>query len=253
MNIPHSDKRFRIGASGWHYAHWRGSFYPEALRSRDMLAWYAAHFDTVELNSTFYRMPTRAAISGWLTQTPPDFRFSAKASRFTTHAKRLLGAPASFDKYFAAIEPLRERMGPVVFQLPPRFEPNVDRPREFIEALPEGWRYAFEFRDPRWFSAPTREALERAGVAFCVFEIGGARSPLWRTAEFIYIRLHGPGRKYQGEYGEMGLRPWAVRIEDWAREGAEVWCYFDNDEAGYAAGDALLLARMLKAGIPVNG
>jgi uncharacterized protein YecE (DUF72 family) len=234
----------RIGTSGWHYDHWRGTFYPEALPKQRWLAFYARHFDTVEINNSFYRLPTRRAVEQWRQAAPAGFSFAIKASRYTTHVKRLKDAPASFTKFFAAIAPLAGQLGPILFQTPPRFAPDAARLDAFIAELPEGHCYAFEFRDPRWFNADVRRVLERRHCAFCIFDIGGLQSPLWRTADFTYLRLHGPGEKYSGSYAEPALRQWARRIRDWRRE-RDVWCFFDNDEMGYAAHDAARLKKML--------
>lgn len=234
-----------IGTSGWHYDHWRGPFYPEELQPSQMLGFYAERFSTVEINNSFYRLPSPAAIESWAGQVPADFIFAAKASRYTTHVKRLKDAPKSFEKYFPRIDPLRKKLGPILFQLPPRFLPDVGRLETFMAALPKRHRYAFECRDPRWFTEEVCAALTRANCAFCIFDIGGLQSPEWLTADFAYIRLHGPGEKYQGSYSDEALRQWAKRIRAFARQGADVYCYFDNDQKGYAPKDALRLKKML--------
>lgn len=234
----------RIGTSGWHYEHWRGTFYPEDLSKEHWLAFYAQHFDTVEINNSFYRLPTRPALEHWRQAVPSGFSFAMKASRYTTHVKRLKDAPASFAKFFAAIAPLEDRLGPIVFQLPPRFPPDPSRLDAFIAELPAGHSYAFEFRDPRWFDADVRRVLERRKCAFCIFDIAGLQSPLWQTTGFIYVRLHGPGEKYSGSYSDSDLRRWTHHIRDWVRQ-FDVWCFFDNDEKGYAAQDAARLKKML--------
>lgn len=235
-----------IGTSGWHYAHWVGPFYPEGTSAKDMLAFYAAHFSTVEINNSFYRLPSLAATRSWAAQTPKDFVFACKASRYTTHVKRLKDAPRCFEKFFPRLKPLGRKLGPILFQTPPHFVPDVERLKSFIKALPKRRLYAFEFRDPRWFTKEVREALTRANCAFCIFDIAGQQSPPWLTADFAYLRLHGPGEKYQGSYSDTSLRHWAKLIRGLRRKGADVFCYFDNDEAGYAARDALRLRRMLR-------
>lgn len=245
----------RIGTSGWHYDHWRGTFYPGTLSKKHWLAFYARTFDTVEINNSFYRLPTRQAVEQWRQAVPAGFSFAIKASRYTTHVKRLKDAPASFAKFFAAIVPLAAQIGPILFQTPPRFTPDAARLDAFIAELPEGYTFAFEFRDPRWFNADVRRVLERRKCAFCIFDIGGLQSPLWRTGDFTYLRLHGPGEKYSGSYPEPELQRWARRIRDWRRE-IDVWCFFDNDEMGYAAQDAMRLKQMLsrrRIGAPAPG
>ena len=210
-----------------------------------MLALYAENFSTVEINNPFYRLPSVAAVKSWARQVPKDFIFAMKASRYTTHVKRLKDAPKSFEKYFPRVDPLKSRLGPILFQTPPRFQPDVERLEAFLAALPRRHRYAFEFRDPRWFSDEVRETLEAHNCAFCIFDIGGLQSPAWLTADFAYIRLHGPGKKYQGSYDDAALREWAKFIRSVTRKGVDVYCYFDNDEKGYAPKDALRLIKLL--------
>jgi uncharacterized protein YecE (DUF72 family) len=234
----------RVGTSGWHYDHWRRRFYPAEMPKARWLAFYAKRFDTVEINNSFYRLPTDRAVAQWARNVPADFFFALKASRYTTHVKRLKDAPASFAKFFAAVAPLARHLGPIVFQTPPRFAPDPARLAAFIAELPEGHCYAFEFRDPRWFNPDVRHVLEKNRCAFCIFDIGGLQSPLWRTTDFVYLRLHGPGEKYRGSYSDGALRRWARRITDWCRDG-DVWCFFDNDEIGYAARDATRLKQKL--------
>jgi uncharacterized protein YecE (DUF72 family) len=233
----------RIGTSGWHYDHWRGVFYPPDLAAKDMLASYARHFSTVEINNSFYRLPSNNAVSDWLAQTPDDFIFACKASRYTTHVKRLKDAPECFAKFFPPIERLGSKLGPILFQTPPRFAPDTDRLEAFIQALPNRHLYAFEFRDQRWFRKEVYEILRRHNCAFCIFDIGGLQSPFWVTADFAYLRLHGPGAKYQGSYSDESLLNWASQIRSLA--SLDVYCYFDNDQAGFAIREALRLRRML--------
>jgi uncharacterized protein YecE (DUF72 family) len=238
-------RAIHIGTSGWHYDHWRGPFYPDDMEPADMLRFYAEHFATVEINNSFYRLPSVATVKSWAKQVPKDFVFAPKASRYTTHTKRLKDAPKSFEKYFPRVDPLKRKLGPVLFQLPPRFVPDVARLETFIAALPKRHRYAFEFRDPRWFTDDVCDVLSAANCAFCIFDIGGLQSPNWLTADFAYIRLHGPGKKYQGSYSDESLRQWAKLVRSFTRKDADVFCYFDNDQKGYAPKDALRLKKML--------
>jgi uncharacterized protein YecE (DUF72 family) len=235
----------RIGTSGWHYDHWRGPFYPSDLPADKMLGFYAEHFSTVEINNSFYRLPSAAAVESWARQVSDDFIFAPKASRYTTHVKRLKDAPTSFEKYFPCVDPLGKKLGPILFQTPPRFLPDIARLEQFVTALPKRHRYAFELRDPRWFSNDVRKVLSAHDCAFCVFDIGGLQSPEWLTAGFAYLRLHGPGQKYQGSYEDTQLRHWAKLIRGFVRQNADVYCYFDNDEKGFAPHDALRLRKML--------
>jgi uncharacterized protein YecE (DUF72 family) len=235
-----------IGTSGWHYPHWRGPFYPEKLAASKMLAFYAARFDTVELNNTFYRLPVPSGVETWRTSTPKNFLFAAKGSRFLTHMKKLQDAGPGLDKFFEHIGPLGRKLGPIVFQLPPSWEANAERLETFLAALPRRRRYAFELRNPTWHSEPVYRILRRHNVAYCIFEIAGFRSGLEITADFTYIRLHGPGAAYQGAYSAAALRGWAERLREWRKKLRAIYVYFDNDQSGYAVENALALKQMLQ-------
>jgi uncharacterized protein YecE (DUF72 family) len=232
-----------IGTSGWHYGHWKGSFYPEDLPAAQMLAWYAERFDTVELNNTFYRLPPEGAAENWCRTVPRDFCFAVKGSRFITHMKKLRDPEIALERFFSRIEPLGRKLGPILFQLPPRWELNLERLSAFLNALPSGHRYAFEFRDPEWHVEAAYRLLEKHNAAFCTFELEGFTAPIRQTADFAYLRLHGPGKKYQGSYNSQTLTMWARRINSWRLDAVHV--YFDNDERGFAAANASELATML--------
>jgi uncharacterized protein YecE (DUF72 family) len=234
-----------IGTSGWHYHHWIGPFYPPATRRESFLEHYARHFSTVEINNTFYRLPTRHAVMEWHDGSPPDFVFAAKGSRFITHMKKLKDPKTSIQRYFDLIELLGDKLGPIVFQLPPRWHLNLDRLAEFLKTLPRRRRYAFEFRDESWLDPRTYELLAEDNAALCLYDYAGRQAPLKVTADFVYIRLHGPGRAYQGSYSDRALAIWARRIHGWRAHGIAVYCYFDNDEHGYAPANALTLARLV--------
>lgn len=210
-----------------------------------MLEFYTRHFDTVELNNTFYKLPTEEALNSWRGGTPANFRFALKGSRFLTHMKKLKDAGQGIERFFERATLLGRKLGPAVFQLPPRWGVNVERLEDFLEALPRGHRYAFEFRDESWNRAEVFKLLRRHRAAYCIFDLAGFQSPLEITADFTYIRLHGPGAKYQGRYGEDALRAWTRRLRDWKLRAAYV--YFDNDQAGYAAQNALRLKQMLNS------
>lgn len=234
-----------VGTSGWHYGHWKGPFYAVDLPEAEMLPFYAARFRTVEINNTFYRLPAAETFSQWRKATPEGFVFAVKASRYLTHMKKLKDPQEPLALLLEHASALGEKLGPILFQLPPRWRCNPQRLQDFLAALPAGHRYAFEFRDESWFDRRVCDALAEAGVAFCIFELAGLQSPREVTADFVYVRLHGPGGAYQGEYGNSGLAPWAAAISAWARQGKDVYCYFDNDQAGYAARDAPRLQAMV--------
>jgi len=235
-----------IGTSGWHYGHWRGPFYPENLPSAGMLGWYTQHFDTVEINNSFYRLPTTEALAAWRRGTPRAFCFAVKASRYITHNRKLKDPEQSNRKFFSQIRRLGRRLGPLLFQLPPAWKLNFERLEEFLAALPRRHRYVFEFRNPTWNVAPVYEALRRHNAAFCIFELAGFQSPLEITADFTYVRLHGPGGAYQGSYSQEQLKSWASRIRAWRTELQHVFVYFDNDQSGFAAQNAFELKRILE-------
>ena len=210
-----------------------------------MLRWYAERFDTVEINNSFYRLPTAEAIAGWCRETPANFCFAVKANRYITHNRKLKDPQETVEKFMAVAEALGRRLGPILFQLPPAWKLNLERLEEFLSSLPRAHRYTFEFRNPTWNVAPVYECLRRHNAAYCIYELAGFQSPLEVTADFSYVRLHGPGDKYQGDYGRKQLRTWAKTIEGWRRELKHIFVYFDNDQAGFAAKNALELKEML--------
>jgi uncharacterized protein YecE (DUF72 family) len=238
----------RIGTSGWHYRHWRGPFYPAKLPASRMFEHYAGVFDTVELNNTFYRLPPPGAAAGWRDAAPRGFLYAVKGSRFLTHMKKLKDPVAGIDRFFERIDGLGRTFGPVVFQLPPAWGPNVPRLEAFIEALPSRRRYAIELRDPSWHTEDVYGVLRRHRIAFCVYDLAGFESPRLVTTDFAYVRLHGPGRRaYQGSYSDAALREWAQRLDGWRRSLKAAYVYFDNDQAGYAAHDAQRLKALVGA------
>jgi uncharacterized protein YecE (DUF72 family) len=234
-----------IGTSGWHYRHWRGPFYPEKLPASKMLEFYSQHLDTVELNNTFYRLPLESGVGKWRSTTPDGFCFSAKGSRFLTHMKKLKDPEVGLGRFFERVNGLKPKLGPVVFQLPPFWDLDLERLATFLRALPKRRRYAFEFRNPGWHTEAVFRLLRKHNAAFCIFEIAGFASEHHLTADFTYVRLHGPGGAYQGSYSDSDLRRWADRIHEWRSRLAAVYLYFDNDQAAYAVQNALSLKRML--------
>ena len=234
-----------IGTSGWHYDHWRGPFYPEDLAPGEFLKFYQEKFQTVEINNSFYRLPSEKALIDWRENVPPGFIFAVKGSRYITHMKKLLDPEKSLAPLMERVPLLEDRLGPILFQLPPRWHFNAERLRDFLTALPRGYRYALEFRDPSWLNHEACRLLREHRAAFCMYEFAGRVSPKEVTADFVYIRLHGPGGAYQGRYQREPLAAWAADISAWSAQGKEVFCYFDNDEAGFAALNALELQEML--------
>ncbi|MFN7994140.1 MAG: DUF72 domain-containing protein [Bryobacteraceae bacterium] len=234
-----------IGTSGWHYRHWYGPFYPEKLPACKMFEFYSQHFDTVELNNTFYRLPLESGLEKWRSAAPKGFCFAAKGSRFLTHMKKLKNPETGIHHFFERVDRLRPKLGPVVFQLPPFWDVDAERLEGFVHALPKRHRYAFEFRNPTWHTEEIYRILRRYNAAFCIFEIAGFASQYHITADFTYVRLHGPEGAYQGSYSPSALQGWAGRIDRWRRELKAVYVYFDNDQAAYAVDNALSLKRLV--------
>lgn len=243
-------ERIHVGTSGWHYQHWCGPFYPEKLSSDDMLGYYAERFSTVEINNSFYQLPSRETFRAWRRLTPSGFSFAVKGSRYITHMKKLKEPKQSLRKFLLHAGELKEKLGPILFQLPPRWHCNPERLREFLDALPKGQRYAFEFRDTTWFQDEIYALLRVHNVAFCVYDLAGTESPRLLTADFGYVRLHGPSEsKYSGCYTGRQLRGWVKQGEEWLKGGAKhVFVYFDNDQAGYAARNAGEMRAMVEGG-----
>ena len=236
-----------IGTSGWHYKHWKGTFYPANTSDAEQFDHYIQHFNTVEINNSFYKLPTPKTFTGWKQAAPARFIFSVKASRFITHMKKLKADRASIRKFFSSAGKLEEKLGPILFQLPPGWKINADRLDEFLRRLPAGHRYTFEFRNHTWYQEAVYTLLRQNNCAFCIYHLERHLSPLEVTADFVYVRLHGPGNKYQGSYTKRTLKKWADHCLEWQQEKKDVYVYFDNDQAGYAAFNALQLLQMIKA------
>ncbi len=236
----------RIGCSGWMYDSWRGRLYEQRLPKRRWLERYAEVFDTVEVNSTFYRLARRDAVAAWVAATPPGFLFTVKASRYLTHVKRLRDLSPSIERFIEPLEPLIEagRLGPVLWQLPENFHRDDERLEDWLAALPPG-RHAIEFRHQSWFAPQVLDALRRRDVALTVgdhpqraFQSHSA------TAAWRFIRFHWGARGRRGNYSESELQEWAARIDRWRCEG-EVLAYFNNDWEGFAPANARVLNRKL--------
>ncbi len=209
------------------------------------LDFYTRHFDAVELNNSFYRLPQITALEGWRDSTPADFCFAAKASRFITHNKKLKDPENALHNLLPRLEALGAKLGPILFQLPPKWKYNAERLEGLLTLLPRRRRYAFEFREPSWICDAVLEILRRYNAAFCMYELAGFHSPILLTADWSYVRLHGPGGKYQGSYSDEQLGRWAERIAQWQRTLRAVHIYFDNDQHGYAARNAIRLKELL--------
>lgn len=188
--------------------------YPSGLPSDQWLEFYAQRFGAVEINHSFYRLPEAETLGAWGDAVPKDFLFAVKASRYITHMKKLKDAGDAARRFLERVETLGDRLGPVLFQLPARWKSNPGRLREFLAELPGGHRFAFEFRDPTWFEPRVYGVLAEAGAALCIFDLAGETSPKEVTSELVYVRLHGPGKAYQGRYDAQGLAGWAGALPE---------------------------------------
>lgn len=236
-----------IGTSGWTYDGWRGPFYPDDVAKRRWLAWYATQFLSTEVNGSFYRTPSIDAVERWREETPQDFQFAWKASKFITHWKRLGPTSASsLELMESRLKVLGDKLGVVLFQLPARFKADLERLDSFLKLLPHRRRYAFEFRDASWYTDELLRLLKKRNVALCISDHHDAPAPWEATADHVYIRGHGPTGKYHGRYGEAPLKRWAEQIRRWKRGGREIYCYFDNDQKSAAPLDARRLTELLK-------
>lgn len=234
-----------IGTSGWKYRHWEGTFYPSDLKKKDQLQYFTANFDTVELNNSFYRQPTLQNFETWQEQAPENFIYAVKANRYFTHLKKLNVTQNEIVEFLNASLGLGKKLGPILFQLPPKWNINIERLERFLKMLPPEYRYTFEFRNPDWYQEEVFGLLKKYNCAFCIYDLAGHQSPIIATADFIYIRLHGPGDKYQGSYSHNALTKWAKMCNAWMNEKKDVYIYFDNDQEGYAAFNAIELKKMM--------
>ncbi|MFW2830151.1 DUF72 domain-containing protein [Sphingomonas sp. ID0503] len=238
----------RIGCSGWIYPHWRGRFYPADLPQRCWFDHYARHFDTVEINNSFYRLPKLETFAKWRDLAPEGFRYAVKANRFLTQAKKLKDCAEPLERNLTPVRALGDALGPVLYQLPPRFRANLERLESFLMLLPRDMTHVFEFREQSWMDPTVLALLERYGAGFCTHDMPGLDVPRWTSGTVAYVRFHGAAGKYHGRYGQPALQDWAEWMEAQARTGRTVWAYFNNDVEGQAIEDALVLKRLLGLG-----
>lgn len=233
----------RIGASGYQYDHWKGQFYPHALPQREWFAYYAAHFDTVEINNTFYHLPTNATFDAWRKQAPPGFCYALKFSRYGSHLKHLKDPQASLEKFLDRAQRLEGFLGPILVQLPPRWTVNPHRLSGFLEAAQPSIRWAFEFRDSSWLCEEIFAILRRHNAALCIHDIIDGH-PRLLTADWTYLRFHGDN--YNREYSSRQLTAQARWIKRQLADGTEVFVYFNNDAHAHAVKNAADLRRYVR-------
>ena len=235
----------RIGCSGWNYKHWRELFYPKGLPARGWFEFYAEHFDTGEINNSFYRLPAPETFAKWRDQAPPRFCYAVKANRFLTQAKKLKDCAEPLERMMTAMRRLGPTLGPVLYQLPPRFRINLERLESLLELVPKDVVNVFEFREKSWITEETLALLDRYGASFCVHDMAGSATPRWAAGHAAYVRFHGAGGKYWGRYPDEALLGWIDWLVAHARTGRPVWCYFNNDIQAHAIHDALTLKAMV--------
>jgi len=236
--------RLWCGTSGYSYQHWRSVFYPADLPQGRWLEYYAQHFDTVELNNPFYRLPERSAFENWRRRTPDGFIFAVKASRYLTHVKRLADPEEPLERILSHSEGLGEKRGPILYQFPPGWEKDLERLEAFLKLLPQNLRHVFEFRNDTWQCDEVWRLLERYSAAYCIMSSPGLPVHLKITADFSYIRMHSGGEETAGNYTDEHLETWAGLIDELLDKG-DVYVYFNNDYRGYAVGNAMTLRRMV--------
>jgi uncharacterized protein YecE (DUF72 family) len=236
----------RVGTSGWEYRHWVGSFYPRDLARDRRLEFYADRFDTVELNNSFYRLPDGDVFARWARRVPKQFAFAVKASRYLTHVRRLREPEEPLERLWSRADRLGAHLGPMLYQLPPRWRPNHDRLATFLMAVPRSRLQAIEIRDRRWYGARLASLLADAEVALCIHDMPGSTPAPVRVGPFVYIRFHGAGERYGGAYSAQRLTAWGRRIRAWSEQGWPVWAYFNNDIGGHAVRDADRLRTLIQ-------
>ena len=245
-NVVSESSQIRVGCSGWQYRHWRELFYPKGLAQTRWFAFYAEHFDTVEINSSFYHLPKASTFEKWRDEAPPGFCYAIKANRFITQAKKLLDCEEPMERMMTATRHLGDRLGPMLYQLPPGMKINLERLETFLKILPSGVTSVFEFRNGSWYDPETYDLLDRYGAGFVVHDMPGSRSERIAVGPVVYVRFHGGEGKYWGRYSDEGLLSWTDWLIEQARSGRTCWCYFNNDIHGHAIEDARTLKAMVR-------
>lgn len=244
--MPKKKCQIRVGTSGWHYSHWQGPFYPDDLAKTRWLDFYAEHFDTVEVNNTFYHLPRASTFEKWRDQVPGGFLFTLKASRYITHIKRLIDTEDAVDLFMERAELLEDKLGPILFQLPPSYHKDLDRLETFLQIVCNRARGFFEFRHTSWYTQDTWDLLDAFGFGLCVHDLGDSAPPRVITSKQIYVRFHGSGGgRYEGKYTASEMKDWSRWINDRPSDVTHVYAYFNNDIHGYAVENAKTLRSLL--------
>lgn len=242
--------RAYVGTSGWNYKHWwNGVFYAKELKQAHWLEFFSGHFDTVEINNSFYRLPTEEAFRNWRIRVPPQFVFAVKASRFLTHIKRLKDPEEPLDLFFSRAKHLREHLGPILFQLPPGFKADLRRLENFLKALKprvqrKKYRCVLEVRDASWLVPPVFDLLRHYRTALCFADWRDTHVTEPITSDFVYMRRHA-GQAGDGNYGRDEMQRDVKQIQQWLTTGLDVYVYYNNDWKGYALENAKFVKNRL--------
>jgi len=234
-----------VGTSGWHYDDWKGRFYPDDIPKSKWFEHYAEHFDTVEINNTFYHLPKQKTFENWYERAPDGFLYTVKANRYITHIKRLKDADEALNRFLQAAGILRERLGAILYQLPPSMHKDLKQLRAFLKLLPKRQIVVFEFRHESWYADETYELLNKFGAGFCVHDMPGTPSPRVVTGNIIYLRFHGTTGRYRGNYRAVALEKWVQWVEQNITGMRAVFAYFNNDYNAYAVNNAKMLREQL--------
>jgi uncharacterized protein YecE (DUF72 family) len=236
-----------VGTSGWHYEHWERLFYPQELPKAKWLAFYCQHFSTVELNNSFYRLPSEAAFQQWRNSVPEGFVFAVKVSRLITHLKKLRNVEAALTTFLDRARLLGNKLGPLLYQLPPQVHRNDTVLEGFLRLLPADLQHAFEFRHESWLDKKVFEILRRYNVALCLLDMPGLSTPIVATADFAYMRFHGGTDLYASCYSDEELSRWAEGLSEISKNLKDLYIYFNNDAHAYAVSNAKTIKKILLA------
>ena len=238
--------KYYVGCSGWHYEHWRGLYYPKNLTKPKWLSFYAQQFDTVELNNSFYRLPSERVFTTWQDSTPDDFVFAVKVSRFITHIKRLRNIDSAVENFVSRAGLLKEKLGPLLYQLPPSMKRDDELLESFLYTVPSECQHVIEFRHESWIDENVFDILRRHSVGLCVFDMPGFSCPLVATSDFAYVRFHGSEGLYSTSYTDEELTRWAHRITGLGQRIKACYIYFNNDAEAFAVKNAVKLKNLLQ-------
>jgi uncharacterized protein YecE (DUF72 family) len=240
--------KYCIGCSGWHYDHWRGLYYPEGLSKSNWLQFYAQQFNTVELNNSFYHLPTEKAFTTWRESSPDNFTFAVKVSRFITHVKRLRNLESAPETFLSRARLLEHKLGPLLYQLPPNMKRNDELLDNFLRPLPQEYQHVVEFRHHSWIDDAVFDILHQYNAGLCIFDMPGLTCPLVATSDFAYIRFHGSANLYASSYSNEELAQWAGKIAHLGKNLKAIYIYFNNDAEAFAVKNAATLRDYLCGG-----